>query len=88
MFNPFFTTKRNGQGTGLGLSISHDTIVEQHAGIIEVDTQPWRIHQDQGHSAAVCGVRLTSLEPCQLRPKIYYWTYVQSIEHSSAAKIA
>jgi signal transduction histidine kinase len=40
MFNPFFTTKPTGQGTGLGLSISHDIIVKQHAGLIEVDTQP------------------------------------------------
>ena len=40
MFNPFFTTKPAGEGTGLGLSISHDVIVKQHAGIIEVDTQP------------------------------------------------
>jgi signal transduction histidine kinase len=40
MFNPFFTTKPSGQGTGLGLSISHDIIVKQHAGVIEVDTQP------------------------------------------------
>jgi len=40
MFNPFFTTKPTGQGTGLGLSISHDIIVKQHAGSIEVDTQP------------------------------------------------
>ena len=39
MFNPFFTTK-TGEGTGLGLSISHDVIVKQHAGTIEVDTQP------------------------------------------------
>ena len=40
MFNPFFTTKPTGEGTGLGLSISHDIIVKQHAGLIEVDTQP------------------------------------------------
>ena len=40
MFNPFFTTKPTGEGTGLGLSISHDIIVKQHAGSIEVDTQP------------------------------------------------
>ena len=40
MFNPFFTTKPAGEGTGLGLSISHDIIVKQHAGTIEVATQP------------------------------------------------
>jgi signal transduction histidine kinase len=40
MFAPFFTTKPAGEGTGLGLSISHDIIVKQHAGSIEVDTQP------------------------------------------------
>ena len=40
MFEPFFTTKPTGEGTGLGLSISHDVIVKQHAGTIEVDTQP------------------------------------------------
>ncbi|MGA7308890.1 MAG: ATP-binding protein, partial [Pseudolabrys sp.] len=40
MFNPFFTTKPAGEGTGLGLSISHDIIIKQHAGSIEVDTQP------------------------------------------------
>src|SRR5262249_41294227 len=40
MFNPFFTTKPTGEGTALGRSISHDIIVKQHAGIIEVDTQP------------------------------------------------
>jgi two-component system, NtrC family, sensor kinase len=40
MFEPFFTTKPTGEGTGLGLSISHDIIVKEHAGVIEVDTQP------------------------------------------------
>ena len=40
MFEPFFTTKPTGEGTGLGLSISHDVIVKQHAGTIEVDSQP------------------------------------------------
>ena len=40
MCNPFFTTKPAGEGTGLGLSISHDIIVKQHAGSIEVETQP------------------------------------------------
>jgi two-component system, NtrC family, sensor kinase len=59
MFNPFFTTKPSGQGTGLGLSISHDIIVKQHAGVIEVDTQP-ESSPRSGHSAAVRCVRLTS----------------------------
>jgi two-component system NtrC family sensor kinase len=40
LFSPFFTTKPAGEGTGLGLSISHDIIVKQHAGTIEVETEP------------------------------------------------
>jgi GAF domain-containing protein len=42
IFNPFFTTKPAGEGTGLGLSISHDIVVKQHAGSIEVDSEPGR----------------------------------------------
>ena len=40
LFQPFFTTKPNGEGTGLGLSISYDIITQQHGGTITVESEP------------------------------------------------
>ena len=39
VFNPFFTTKMQGQGTGLGLSISY-SLVRRYGGNIEVHSTP------------------------------------------------
>jgi len=40
MFEPFFTTRPVGQGTGLGLPICWDTVVNKHAGRIDVTSAP------------------------------------------------
>ena len=39
MFDPFYTTKGDGQGIGLGLSISYKIIVKEHKGKISVRTR-------------------------------------------------
>ncbi|OAP37654.1 histidine kinase [Sinorhizobium glycinis] len=61
MFNPFFTTKPAGEGTGLGLSLSYDIIVKQHAGSIEVDTEPGQYTEFR--------IRLPRMTPAMTTPE-------------------
>jgi two-component system, NtrC family, sensor kinase len=39
IFEPFYTTKKDGKGTGLGLSVVYG-IIERHSGTITVDSKP------------------------------------------------
>ena len=41
IFEPFYTTKAQGEGSGLGLSISRE-IVERHHGALSVESRPGR----------------------------------------------
>ncbi len=40
IFDPFYTTKPEGEGTGLGLSVSYMIITNNHNGTIEVESEP------------------------------------------------
>jgi signal transduction histidine kinase len=40
IFEPLFTTKKEGEGTGLGLSICYEIVVKEHGGDIFVTSQP------------------------------------------------
>jgi len=42
VFEPFFSTKPQGEGTGLGLDMVWRIVTEEHAGTVDVESQPGR----------------------------------------------
>jgi len=42
IFEPFYTTKPQGEGTGLGLDIAWRIVTDEHKGHIEVESEPGR----------------------------------------------
>ncbi|MBF0571788.1 MAG: hypothetical protein HQL12_07920 [Candidatus Omnitrophica bacterium] len=50
IFDPFFSTKRQGEGTGLGLSVVY-SIIKEHNGEILVESPP--MGQEKGASFKV-----------------------------------
>ena len=40
IFEPYFTTKREGKGTGIGMSVTQ-TILKRHSAVVEIETELW-----------------------------------------------